>query len=144
MWSVGCIFGEMLAGRPLFPGNHYIDQLNKIFKVLGTPSDDLLNSIASKKSVEFVKKLPVHVKQPWTRVVNCNNPLAIDLLEKMLKYDPKERISVQEAMKHPYLATYYNPGEETVVYPKFDFSFDLPEPVEQIKSKLHMSFFSLI
>lgn len=102
IWSVGCIFGEMVLGRPLFPGASDADQLVRIFKVLGTPTE---------QSWPSMMDLPECRPSEWER---CE-PLPIDsvvgghlsadglsLLSEMLRYDPATRISAKDAMNHPY------------------------------------------
>ncbi|KAG6336041.1 hypothetical protein ID866_3040 [Astraeus odoratus] len=79
VWSIGCIFAELLQGKPLFKGKDYVDQLNKILDVL-----------------------------------------ALDLLQKMLSFDPSSRIDVQDALCHPWLATYHDETDEPECPNKFE------------------------
>lgn len=65
MWSVGCILAEMLGNKALFPGKHYLDQLNRILEVVGTPSDECLACIHNEKARQYVKRLPYSAKVPW-------------------------------------------------------------------------------
>jgi len=100
IWSVGCIFAEMVNGRPLFPGSSDADQLTKIFKCLGTPTPKLWPSIA--ELPEYKDNFPVYPAQAWKKIVKKLDPAGLDLLSQMLRYDPSKRISAEMAMKHLY------------------------------------------
>jgi mitogen-activated protein kinase 7 len=52
MWSVGCILAELLGGRPIFKGRDYVDQLNQILNLLGTPTEDTLRRVGSPRAQE--------------------------------------------------------------------------------------------
>lgn len=54
MWSVGCILAELLGGRPIFKGRDYVDQLNQILNLLGTPTEDTLRRVGSPRAQEYV------------------------------------------------------------------------------------------
>ncbi|XP_070068728.1 mitogen-activated protein kinase ERK-A isoform X5 [Drosophila takahashii] len=113
IWSVGCILAEMLSNRPIFPGKHYLDQLNHILGVLGSPSRDDLECIINEKARNYLESLPFKPNVPWLRLFPNADALALDLLGKMLTFNPHKRIPVEEALAHPYLEQYYDPGDET-------------------------------
>ncbi|ORY92954.1 putative MAP kinase [Leucosporidium creatinivorum] len=112
VWSVGCILGEMLSSKPLFPGRDYHHQLTLILDVLGTPSLDDFYAISSTRSRDYLRALPFKKKRPFSAIYPNANPLAIDLLEKCLTFNPKKRISVEEALNHVYLEPYHDPDDE--------------------------------
>ena len=65
IWSVGCILGEMINNRPMFPGKHYLDQICKIQEVLGTPSKEDLSFISNPKAQLYVNSLPLRPSVAW-------------------------------------------------------------------------------
>ncbi|PVV01436.1 hypothetical protein BB560_004142 [Smittium megazygosporum] len=117
IWSVGCILAEILSKKPLFPGKDYYHQLELILNTLGTPSMDDYCSIKSRRAREYVRTLPLRKKANFYDLFPNSNPLAIDLMEKMLTFNPNVRITAEEALKHPYLAAYYDPTDEPVSPP---------------------------
>jgi len=100
IWSAGCIFAEMLAKRPLFPGDSEIDELFRIFRTLGTPTEDIWRGCTSLP--DFKQNFPKWTKQDLKKMIPGVDPLAIDLLERMLVYEPSQRISAKAALQHPY------------------------------------------
>ena len=93
MWSIGCIVAEMLSNRPIFPGKNYLDQIQKIQEVLGTPSQDETSFILNPKARAFLESLPNQPRKPWARMYPRaeGTPGAFDLLDKLLAFDPRKR-----------------------------------------------------
>ncbi|OUM70217.1 hypothetical protein PIROE2DRAFT_66719 [Piromyces sp. E2] len=133
MWSVGCILAELLGGKPLFKGRDYVDQLNQILSILGTPDDETLTRIGSERALRYIRSLPKTQKIPFSELYPNANPLALDLLEKLLKFDPAERITVEEALAHPYLEAYHDVEDEPSHEKLFDFSFEALDSIEDMK-----------
>ncbi len=116
IWSVGCIFAELIMRRPLFPGDSEIDELYKIFRcvcypclwnalltlprILGTPSEETWPGVT--KLPDFKPQFPTWKSVDLTTVVQGIDPVGLDLLNQMLQYDPAKRISAKRALKHPY------------------------------------------
>ncbi|KAF9455914.1 kinase-like domain-containing protein [Collybia nuda] len=124
MWSVGCVLAEMLNGKPLFPGRDYHHQLSLILDILGTPSLDDFYAISSERSKEYLRALPFRKRKSFNHLFPKANPLAIDLMEKCLAFSPKRRITVGEALRHPYLQPYHDPEDEPYAEPLDPTFFD--------------------
>ncbi|KAF8074985.1 kinase-like protein [Lyophyllum atratum] len=120
VWSIGCILGELLLGKPLFKGKDYVDQLNKVLDVLGTPDEKVIKKIGSEKAQAYVRSLPFKKTIPFRKVLPAADALALDLLGKMLAFDPSDRITVPEALEHPWLAAYHDESDEPECPEKFE------------------------
>ncbi|KAM6307016.1 LOW QUALITY PROTEIN: mitogen-activated protein kinase 7 [Podargus strigoides] len=127
MWSVGCIFAEMLGRRQLFPGRNYVHQLQLIMAVLGTPPAAVMAAIGAERVRAYVQSLPPRPAVPWESLFGHAEPDALALLGRMLRFDPRERVGVAEALRHPFLAKYHDPEDEPDCVPAFDFAFDRRE-----------------
>lgn len=111
MWSVGCVFAEMVTCSPLFPGKNDAEQLLLIFKFLGSPNVEVWpsmnsypNSTNMLSKVEFRENLKPACESVFsTPAYERIGPQGIDLLRRMLKYEPSQRISAKEALNHPYM-----------------------------------------
>jgi p38 MAP kinase len=133
IWSVGCIMAELLTSRTLFPGSDHIHQLNLIMEILGTPGDEFMKKISSESARNYIKSLKVMKKRDFKDVFRGANPLAIDLLEKMLELDADKRINAEQALAHPYLEKYSDPTDEPISS-QYDQSFeDMDLPTEKWK-----------
>jgi serine/threonine protein kinase len=124
IWSIGCIFSELLGRNPLFPGDHYLDQIQKIISVLGSPTKDDLNFITNSQAKEFVLKLPKRTKQQFSVLFQKANPLSLDLLSKMLVFNPYKRYTIEQCLAHPYFEGLHNSEEEPISNSHFDWKFD--------------------
>ncbi|PIO64148.1 kinase domain protein [Teladorsagia circumcincta] len=138
--KVGCILAEMFNNRPLFPGKHYIDQLNLILCALGSPSHEDLQFIFNMKARAFLARLPQRVKQPWSTLYPEADPHALDLLDKLLTFNPQKRIDIDQALAHSYFEQYHDPTDEvpTKKYPvceePFTYEMELDDlPKEKLK-----------
>ena len=102
LWGAGCVMFEITSLYPLFPGSNEVDQINRIHKVLGTPSGAILAKFKSKGashiSFDFQPQKGIGIPQ----LIPHAAPEAVDLIVKLLKYDAAERITAREAMRHPY------------------------------------------
>ncbi|KDB29092.1 CMGC/MAPK protein kinase, partial [Trichophyton rubrum D6] len=133
VWSVGCILAELLGGRPFFKGRDYVDQLNQILHYLGTPTEETLCRIGSPRAQEYVRNLPYMHKQPFARLFPNANPDALDLLDRMLAFDPSSRISVEEALEHRYLHIWHDASDEPNCPTPFDFHFEVVDDVQEMR-----------
>ncbi|KAB7504048.1 Mitogen-activated protein kinase 14B, partial [Armadillidium nasatum] len=138
IWSVGCIMAELLTGRTLFPGQDHIQQVNLIIDLLGTPCKEYLDRITSDSARNYIRSLPTMKKKDFKQVFRGANPLAVDLLEKMLELDSEKRVTATQALAHAYLAQYADPTDEPESEP-YDQSFeDMEMPTEKWKESVYM------
>ena len=104
IWGVGCIFSEMVSGRPIFPGSTNEEQIVLIWQILGTPTES---------SWEGVSQLPEYKPEEWPECEKQDlahqmprlNRVGLELVDRMVQFNPKMRYSAQEAMSHPYFAS---------------------------------------
>ncbi|KAK3934824.1 kinase-like domain-containing protein [Diplogelasinospora grovesii] len=100
IWSIGCIMAEMFTGRPLFPGTTNEDELKRIFRLLGTPSERTWPGISHLP--EYKPQTTVYPAQDLAQVLPQIDPLGIDLLKGMLQLRPEKRISAADALRHAW------------------------------------------
>lgn len=103
IWSTGCIIAEMITKKPLFPGDSEIDELFSIFKILGTPTEADFPGVTQLPA--YSSTFPKWQAKKLEDILPNADPLAIDLIKKMLVYDPAKRISAKAALDHPYFAS---------------------------------------
>lgn len=156
-WSVGCILAEMYTGIPLFPGKDFKHQILLITQLLGNPayneedskcirtirSKQFLQSLLNYPRLEFKSVFENHPSRWQKYGFKEINPLGIDLLERLLVFDPEKRITVQEALEHPYLSQYHDVSDEptTTKIPPFEFRYDYEHKddlnTEELKIELY-------
>ncbi|KAF2472565.1 Pkinase-domain-containing protein [Lindgomyces ingoldianus] len=126
MWSVGCIFAEMCTRKPLFPGDSEIDEIFKIFRILGTPTEGDWPGVTS--FPDFKPSFPKWQRTDVANTVTTLDDLGLDLLEALLVYDPAGRISAKQAPATPTSAptTLSNVRGAQQVFPMKLPSFLLP------------------
>eukprot|EP00929_Paragymnodinium_shiwhaense_P012860 TRINITY_DN120745_c0_g1_i1.p1 TRINITY_DN120745_c0_g1~~TRINITY_DN120745_c0_g1_i1.p1 ORF type:complete len:331 (-),score=79.80 TRINITY_DN120745_c0_g1_i1:225-1217(-) len=103
LWGIGCVIAEMATGQPLFCGDSEIDTIFKIFQKLGTPTDEQWPALPTLP--DFKRSFPKWPHRRWENIRNMQAQVGaegIDLVEKMLAYDPTKRISARESLTHSY------------------------------------------
>ncbi|OAY72201.1 mitogen-activated protein kinase 6 [Ananas comosus] len=131
IWSVGCILAEIVTREPIFPGRDYVQQLKLITELVGSPDDSSLGFLRNDNARRYVKQLPWHPKKNFAAHFPTMSPGAVDLLEKMLVFNPNKRITVDEALHHPYLASLHNINDEPIRGAPFIFDFENPSFTEE-------------
>ncbi|MBA0820331.1 hypothetical protein Gohar_028094, partial [Gossypium harknessii] len=126
IWSVGCILGEMMTRQPLFPGRDHVHQLRLITELIGSPNDSSRKFLRSDKSRRYVRQLPQYPRQNFSVRFPNMSPGAVDLLEKMLIFDPHRRITVDEALCHPYLAPLHDINVEPIQFIEDHLLYSVP------------------
>ncbi|XP_059660646.1 mitogen-activated protein kinase 3-like [Cornus florida] len=143
VWSVGCIFMELMNRKPLFPGKDHVHQFRLLTELLGTPTESDLGFVRNEGSRKYIRQLPQHPRQQLAKVFPHIGPLAIDLMDKMLTFDPAKRITVEEALAHPYLANIHDRDDEPVCPEPFSFDFEQALGEEQMKDMIYQEALAL-
>ncbi|KAJ1378875.1 Serine/threonine-protein kinase, active site [Sesbania bispinosa] len=136
VWSVGCIFAELLGRKPIFPGSECLNQLKLIVNILGSQREEDIEFIDNPKAKKYIKSLPYSPGAPFSRLYPNAHPLAIDLLAKMLVFDPTKRITVNEALQHPYMAPLYDPSCDPPAIIPIDLEIDEDLGEEMIREMM--------
>ena len=133
LWSVGCVMGELLNRQPVFQGNDHILYLENHLYILGTPEAEVLDRLKVHQRVKEFIQTRKHPGVPMTEVFKNSQvkpgtnwayqdlPTACDLLSKVLRFDPGERISIEEALRHPYFSPW---SEESDFKFNANFQYD--------------------
>lgn len=99
IWSAGCVIAELLMGQPLFEGKNAHQQIIEVIKRLGTPNDD---ELVAMNPDEPKRSLPRVIGQGWDNIFpEYVDRQSVDLVSRMLKYDPTERIGIWQALAMP-------------------------------------------
>lgn len=114
MWSLGCILGELISGRPIFPGTSTMNQLERIQHVTGRPTAEDLRSINCPYANMMMESLPATKPKNLKEMFPNAPSQAIDLLRLLLQFNPNKRISAEKALQHPYVAQFHNPEDEPI------------------------------
>jgi len=143
MWAVGCILAELILRKPLFPGSDQYDLLKRICEVLGPPPEDMIAQARNHKVQIYMRNLSYQYPRPTrplSRLLRGCSPLALDLITKLLVFKPEMRLSIEEAICHPYLSTLYCPSDEPTTSaiddPVFSFEGHGKPNVHGLRSQL--------
>ena len=115
MWSVGCIFGELLGGKPMFPGTSTLSQINKVLEVTGKPNKEDIRSIQSELAQTMLETIVVTKTKSLKALYPKATLVELDLLNKLLQFNPNKRINVIQALEHPYVADFHDQYADTEI-----------------------------
>merc|ERR1712048_941718 len=116
MGAAACILAELYIRKPLFPGDHFIHQLNLIFDVIGTPKDHETTNITESTWVCFIRRLDQTPRKEMAEVFKGTYATEVvhDLFSKLFVFNPRERIEIEGILSHPYFQEWHDPSDEPV------------------------------
>lgn len=126
VWSVGCVFAELLSRKPLFPAVGSRHQLNLIVNILGSPSPEDLAQIPDLKCRKFIQSMGAITPPSFEVLFGSATVDALDFLRGLLQFDARWRMSMASAIQHPYLVQFGCPADEPIRTPlnQSDFEFE--------------------
>jgi len=127
VWALGCIFAELMYRKPFFQGRDPTHQLHVICRVIGTPTEGEMGFITHAAAKRAIREMGHWPKQSLRKYFPTCSTAALDLISRMLVFNPDDRITVDEALAHPYLAQLHNQCDEPeCAHGKFNFDFERP------------------
>ena len=124
MWSVGCMLGELIIGKAIFPGTSTLNQIEKIIELLGKPKAEDIESIESPLAWNILGSINTSKKKTFQGFFQGASESALDLLRKLLSFNPKKRPTAEEALCHKYVEQFANKAEETICDQAIKISLD--------------------
>jgi mitogen-activated protein kinase 1/3 len=106
VWAVGCVLAELMSKttpRTLFPANNYVEMLQMMVELLGTPTDNDLSYVSNPKARTFIRNQYQATRVNWAQKFSKCCPESADLLDKIMTFNPSERITVEQSLSHPFL-----------------------------------------
>eukprot|EP00928_Gymnodinium_smaydae_P025845 TRINITY_DN20475_c0_g1_i1.p1 TRINITY_DN20475_c0_g1~~TRINITY_DN20475_c0_g1_i1.p1 ORF type:complete len:400 (+),score=73.55 TRINITY_DN20475_c0_g1_i1:82-1200(+) len=139
MWSLGCILGELISGKPTFPGQSTMNQLDRILELTDKPSLEDIQAMESPYAATMLEALPLTPPRPLHDIFPMAGLEALHLLDHLLSFNPRKRWPAAQAITHPYVTVFRNPAEEidsekTVTVPLDD---SLKLSVAEYRSRLY-------
>ncbi|KAH9580082.1 Protein kinase domain [Trypanosoma melophagium] len=139
LWAIGCIIAEYVMGRPLFGGRDYVQQLQLVLSSVPVTGTGFIQSNANALSFlnENIRKYKN--TRPLDQELRALPPDGLDLVTKLLAFEPDKRLTAQQALEHPFFASVGGPGtEHHKPLPKIDLSFDLHAEISEAQLRRFM------
>ncbi|XP_044002190.1 extracellular signal-regulated kinase 2-like isoform X2 [Aphidius gifuensis] len=139
MWSLGCILGEMLLEKPLFPGTSTINQVERIMATLPPPTPEDIASVSAGYGSNLLEKTPNIPRRPLEQLFTNISDTALDLLKRLIIFNPNNRLTAVQALEHPYVAAFHHRAREpergaNVIPPLRD---DVQLSIDEYRNKLY-------
>lgn len=134
LWSAGCIMAELMIRRPLFSCGDPMSTYRMYIEVLGTPTEEDMEYL-NPEVKQFIRSLPYRERIDWKILMPKATEEAIDLLDKIFKFNPKDRIKAEECLKHPFFEM-YEESEVTNCIGVFDWSFENVEASREVYERM--------
>lgn len=143
MWSLGCIVGELFLGKSIFPGTSTPNQLERILNVTGLPNAEDIASMKSEYASNILSNITSGSPQSLAEMFPKAPVLALDLMRRLLMFNPEKRLTAVDALRHPYLCEFHNPAEETVADAIIRVPIDdnIKHSVNEYRSKIYENIF---
>ncbi|XP_008287662.1 mitogen-activated protein kinase 6 [Stegastes partitus] len=136
MWAAGCIFAEMLTGKTLFAGAHELEQMQLILESIPVLREEDRQELHSVIPV-FIRNDMSKPHTPLAKLLPDVSPQALDFLEKILTFNPMDRLTAEEALAHPYMADYSFPLDEPVSLHPFHIEDEVDDILLMDQSHSH-------
>jgi len=114
MWSVGCILGELIVGKAIFQGTSTLNQIEKVLELIGKPKNEDIEAVESPHAATILSSINITKKKSFQSFFANASESALDLLRKLLVFNPNHRLTVEEALQHKYVEQFSSPEEEIV------------------------------
>lgn len=138
IWSIGCILAELNGRQVLFPGNDSKDCIRMMLEVLGSPTEEEMEFIENERVKQFIRNQPIRSKVNWALKFPNVSVECLDLMDRMLRFNPKDRMKAEECLKHPFFASLYDSSDIKTCSQEFDWSFlNIPFTREALETAIY-------
>jgi len=139
LWSIGCILAELVIGKPLFPGTSTLNQLMKILELTGKPSKEDIYSVHSEIAATMLESVPSIKPKSMKSIFKSSGIDELDLIDKLLQFNPEKRITVEQALEHAYVSDFHDKSKEIASTKAIKISIDdnIKYTVKDYRQKLY-------
>lgn len=127
MWSIGCVVGELLIGKPLFMGSSTANQLSLIINAIGAPTADDIHSLNADEAKSVIASLPQTKPEPLTEQLADYDAEAVDLIGNLLVFNPSKRLTALQVLQHPYIAAFVTEVDMEEIKNQTPLALGLPD-----------------